>query len=797
MSRRLLAAILLTSTAALAVPSTAQPVRLATGVTLDPAAPPHATGRMPLATAISPEGSRAAVLLCGWYEQGVQVMDLKTGAVLQTLPQPAAFIGLAFSPDGKTLWASGGDDDSLFRYAWRDGAATLEARVELMVKSDPKASGISYPAGLAISRDGKRLYVAENLGDALLVLDTATNAIVQRLDTDRYPYSVTLGVHGEVYVSCWGANDVNVFRPRPDGTLHTGRRIEAVRHPSAMTLSRDGKRLFVASASSDTIGIIDTALAKLVGRISDAPPAGPHEGSTPNALALSPDSKRLFVAEADNNAVAVIDLATRHVAGRIPVDWYPSALDVRGNDLVVVNAKGHGSGPNPTRPQPTQSVPNGTPAYTLGQLHGSLMTLDTRTSGAALQELTTRVTKANNWTGITRAAASHYPPFKHVIYILKENRTYDQVFGDMTAGDGDPSLLFFGPESSPNHHALAGRFGLFDRFFTNAEVSAQGHNWSTAAYSGDYVEKTMPSVYSDKGRDYDYEGSNRQRGVDDDDDVASPSTGYLWDLAARKGITYRNYGNFIGGPKDIHEAHVRPLKQALVNHTNLDYPGFDVAIRDQQRLDIWMKDFREFVDKKSMPALQLVWLPNDHTAGAAADRPTPRAYMADNDLALGRMVEAVSTSDFWRDTVIFVMEDDAQSGPDHVDSHRSPLLVISAYNRPATIHRFANTTDALATMEEILGLGALSKFDHYGNPLRSVFAATPDLTPYHALTPEVPLDEKNPPATEGAKKSAQLDLSREDADDDDTFNRILWAAIKGDATPYPGSRRAGVGELGK
>jgi YVTN family beta-propeller protein len=467
MSRRLLTVILLTLTAALA----AEPVHLATGLALDPAVPSHATGRFPLAAAIAPGGDRVAVLLCGWYEQGVQVMDRASGAVLQTLTQPAAFLGLAFSPDGKTLWASGGNDDALYRYTWRDGAATLETRVELLVKKDAKSPGTSYPAGLALSRDGKRLYVAENLGDALVVLDTATNAIVQRLDTDRYPYAVTLGTHGEVYVSCWGANDVNVFRPRTNGLLRTGRRIEAVRHPSAMTLSRDGKQLFVTSASSDTIGVIDTASASLTGRISDAPPAGPHEGSTPNALALSADGKRLFVAEADNNAVAVIELPSRRIAGRIPVDWYPSALAVRGNDLVVVTAKGKGSGPNPGRPQPLESVPNGTPAYTLGQLHGSMAVLDPNMSPAALQALTARVTKVNNWTTTHRASAAKYPPFRHVIYILKENRTYDQVFGDMTSGDSDPSLLFFGRESAANHHALADRFGLFDRFFTNAEVS--------------------------------------------------------------------------------------------------------------------------------------------------------------------------------------------------------------------------------------------------------------------------------------------------------------------------------------
>ncbi len=529
--------------------------------------------------------------------------------------------------------------------------------------------------------------------------------------------------------------------------------------------------------------------------IHDAPPSGPHEGSTPNALALSRDGERLFIAEADNNAVAVADLAMNKVIGRMPVEWYPTALIAGGEQLIVVNAKGKGSRPNPDRVQVDKKNAPGNRGYTLGQLDSSVMILSASPSVATLRAMTARVERANNWAAPSRAWRRKYPPFKHVIYVLKENRTYDQVFGDVAAGDGDPSLLFFGADCSPNHRALAARFGLFDRFFVNAEVSAQGHNWSMAAYSSDYVEKTTPPNYQNSGRGYDFEGSNRGRSLEDDDDVASPSTGYLWDLAARKGITYRNYGNFIGGPSEIKETKPRALKRNLIAHTNPDFPGFNMDILDQTRFEIWLKDFQEFERTNTMPALQLIWLPNDHTSGASAGKPTPRAHFADNDLALGRLVETVSSSTFWRDTVIFVLEDDAQNGPDHVDSHRAPMLVISAHNRPGTNHAFANTTDAIATMEEILGLGELSKFDHYSRPMRGIFAAEADLTPYRALTPSVSLDEKNPPATPAAKQSALLDLTREDAADDDAFNRVLWLAVKGESTPYPGARRGAVGEI--
>jgi hypothetical protein len=428
-----------------------------------------------------------------------------------------------------------------------------------------------------------------------------------------------------------------------------------------------------------------------------------------------------------------------------------------------------------------------------------------RAGGAALDALSARVARANGWdrraTGDERgdsagaaSAARRYPPFRHVVYIIKENRTYDQVLGDLPQGDGDTSLVFFPRPVSPNHHALAERFGLFDRFFVNAEVSPDGHNWSTAAYTTDYLQKTVPSHYSERGRTYDYEGTNRGAGAANipEDDVAEPAEGYLWDLAERAGITFRNYGEFVA-PVDADADKLpegyRGSKPFLRANTNERFPGYDLDITDQRRADVWLEEFAGYVRRGRMPQLMVVRLPNDHTAGARAGSPTPRAMMADNDLALGRMVEALSRSPFWKSTVVFVLEDDAQNGPDHVDSHRSPLFVISPYNRPGVHHRFANTTDVLATMEEILGLEPLSQFDWYGRPLREIFAATPDLRPYAALTPAVPLDERNPATGRGASASAKLDLSIEDVADEDAFNRILWEAIKGEGVPYPGARR--------
>ncbi|MFL5623339.1 MAG: alkaline phosphatase family protein, partial [Gemmatimonadaceae bacterium] len=502
----------------------------------------------------------------------------------------------------------------------------------------------------------------------------------------------------------------------------------------------------------------------------------------------------------DNNAIAVFDLTaatsgTVSTGGdaltvRIPVGWYPSAVIADGRDLIVANGKGRGTAPNVGHWQPGQPMPPHTPDYTLGQINGTVTVVPI--VGVAQPDLaaySNRVAAANGWDVPKRT--EKYPPFEHVIYIIKENRTYDQVLGDLPQADGDSSLVFFPRAVSPNHHALAERFGIFDRFFVNAEVSPDGHNWSMAGYVTDYAEKTIPSNYSSRGRNYDYEGFNRGALPPEGEDVAEPASGYLWNLAERAGVTYRNYGEFVDEPDDptgTKAPAYTATKTTLRAHTNSAYAGFSMQVPDQVRADVWLKEFQEFMQAGRMPALEFVRLPNDHTSGASAGRPTPRAYMADNDLALGRIIEALTRSPFWKSTVVFVLEDDAQDGPDHVDSHRSPLLVISPYNRGRVFHRFANTTDVLATIEDILGLGRMSQFDHYGRPLREIWESTPDLSLYKALTPAVSLTEVNPRRGAMAEASKRLTLKKEDTSDDDLFNRILWTTIKGDK-PYPGPKR--------
>ncbi len=766
------------------------PRRLPTGATLDPVGRATPIGQYPLTMVPTPEGNRVVLLLDGYRDNGIQVVEPATGRVIQTILQPASFVGLSFDAAGRRLYASGGNQDVIYRYDWQAGAARLLDSLVLAVK-EPRRPGTRYPAGLALSANDRLLYVAENLADSLAVLDLASGRVIQRVPAGRYPYAVTVAPDGTVYVSAWGGFEVRVFRAAV-GWLEPLPAISVGRHPSALLLNRDGTRLYVASGSTDRVTVVDTRAGRAIASLADTVPGAAGEGSTPNALALSADGRRLFVAEADNNAVAVFELspAGGRLVGRIPVGWYPTSLLVSRDTLLVTNGKGNGSSPNASDgPGPDRG--RGTGGYTLEQIASTLSMIPLAgVDSQALAGFSTRVARANGWGQVRGPAA--YPPFEHVIYIIKENRTYDQVFGDLRQGDGDTSLVFFPRAVSPNHHALAERFGLFDRFFVNSEVSPDGHNWSTAAYVTDYTEKTVQLNYSNRGRSYDYEGTNRGARPGPGEDVAEPANGYLWDLARKRGITFRNFGEFVTSAEARTEGWLPSaylgLKPFLDQHTDSAFPGFDLKIPDQHRADLWIAALEGFERAGAMPALQIIRLPNDHTNGARAGELTPRAYMADNDLALGRMIEALSKSVFWRSTLVLVVEDDAQNGPDHVDSHRAPFLLISAWNRPAVWHRFTNTTDVIATIEEVLTLEHLSQFDAFGRPLRGIFASAPDLAPYRPLQPSASMTERTAAGAPGARESEGLDFRLEDRVEDDVFNRVLWLAVKGRDRSYPRPR---------
>lgn len=737
---------------------------LPTGVRLDPAGQAVDLGSLPINLVLAPEKNIAVVVLSGWREQGIQVVDLRTLKVTQALTQDGAFYGAAFSPDGHHLWVSGGNSDTLVVYTWKDGTATLEKKVDLAKVKAADGIGTSYPAGLAVAPNGHYIYVVENVGDRLAVVNAATGEITQRFATDHYPYGIALGADGQVFVSAWGGSTVSHFRALADGTLAYLGRIEVGRHPSALAVW--GTSLYVTLAGSDRIAVVDTKLRKVARYLHDVARGAPSEGSTPNAVTVTADGRRLLVAEADNNAIAVFDRSSGNMLGRIPTDWYPTAIAEAGSQLLTLSAKGHGTRPNRDGPVPLTNWPDDNPtAYTLGQLNGTLRVLPSLLPPTRLSTFTERVIVANNWQH--RRVPRRYPPFHHVIYIIKENRTYDQVLGDMKEGDGDASLVYF-PDISvtPNHHALARRFGLFDRFFVNAEVSSQGHIWSTAAYVTDYGEKVIPSGYAGK------------RANMDGEDADEPERGFLWTLAKRAGVSFRDYGEMVVGNPGW------PVTQRdLGADVSLEYAPMDFTTQDQKRADVWIAELQRYVRDGNMPQLEVMWLPMDHLAAARPGKCTPRACMADNDLALGRIVQALSHSPYWKNTVIFVVEDDAQAGPDHTDSHRAPFYAISAYNRPGTVHRFINTTDVIAAIEDVLGMGQLSKFDYFSRSLTNIFMSTPDLTSYDAIIPAQDLNDMNPPDTPAARLSESLDFTALDRADEQVYNRILWLMLKGDVPP--------------
>ena len=759
--------------------------RLPNGLTINPAGRLFDVGNMPLSAIQAPDGN-IILLLSGFREQGVQVVDPRAGKILQTVSQSSAFLGQTFSSDGKTLYASGANEDVVYEYSYNAGTLQLSRTLNLKSTQDQK-KGTRYPAGIALSAENQFLYVAENLSDSLAVVDLKSGSVTDRKPAGLYPYAVIVDPDGMIYVSAWGENIITRFKV-DGGKILNSSTLNVARHPSALLLNSKTSRLFVASGSTDSISVINTKTFQVVSTLKDAIP-GTKEGSTPNALALSSDGRRLYVAEADSNAVAVFELSAQssgiskagkndHLIGRIPVGWYPTAFVQTPEHLYVVNGKGRGTRANPKATHGAAYI-NTPTDYTLGQLNGTISELSATISNSELQTYSKKVAELNNWN--LKTAQRKYPPFKHVLYIIKENRTYDQVFGDMPQGDGDPSLVFFNKTASPNHRAMAERFGLFDRFFVNAEVSSQGHPWSTAAYVTDYVEKTVHSNYSSRRDNARAEGEE-----------ADPALGYFWDLATRNKLSLRIFGEYAEISED--KKTYQSTKPGAKQYTSPTYPSYDLSIQDQARADAWIAEFNGFVKAGVMPALQIFHLPNDHTAGAKAGMPTPAACFADNDLALGRILETLSNSPFWKDTVVFVVEDDSQSGPDHVDSHRSVLLVMSAYNRSGVQHRFVNTTDVIATIEEILRIGSLSQFDYFGRPLHEIFSDKPDLTPYKAIVPEQSLKELNP-ENKNARNSLKLRLDKEDLSDDDLFNRILWAAIKGDQIPYPGDSRISLLQL--
>jgi DNA-binding beta-propeller fold protein YncE len=765
----------------------------------------------PMSSALSKDGKFLLVLNGGYKPPSLAVLRADTMEEIGRTPVEDGWLGLTFSPDGKLVYVGGGSRASVFEFAFADGK--LEPRRTLVVVPEKDRKHTDFIGDVTLSPDGRLLYAAGLYHDAIHIINLQTGVLIEKAKTGRRPYRILFHPDGRSFwVSSWA--DGAVYHHKAD----TGERIAAIRlgaHPTDM-LWRERKptetaelqqawtgRLFVAAAHTNSVYVVGVNEAKEMRMIESInismTPMQPL-GMTPSALALNADNSRLFVVCSDANAVAVTDVseADSTVLGFIPAAWYPTAVrSLPDGRLVVLNGRGLRShanpqGPNPSRRTAPLHLGGPAPVQYVGRLQTGTASVIDPFDDEQLDKYSDQVLANSPYKDVRLMdagvpAGNPVPtrpgdpsPIQHVVYIVKENRTYDQVFGDLGSGNGDPSLVLFDKRTTPNHRKLAREYVLFDNFYVNADVSADGHNWSTSAIAPDYVQKMWPNSYGARRRHYDYEGT---------EPAAYPPAGYIWTNAAAAGLQMRNFGWWCtNGPRaatgEVQIAAVRDPVLAKVTSTK--YRAFDMEYPDTDRAQVFIAELNEWEKAGVMPRLTFIRLGNDHTFGAAAGKRSPLAMMADNDLALGTIVEAISKSRFWPSTAIFVLEDDAQNGPDHVDSHRSPAFVISPYTRRGIVDSsMYNTTSMLRTMELILGLRPMTHFDAGARPMWAAFSAKADPAPYMAVKPEHPLDEVNPAATAQAARSARMDFGEADRIDDDEMNDILWRTIRGTEPPPP------------
>jgi DNA-binding beta-propeller fold protein YncE len=823
------------------------------------------------------------------------------------------FLGLVFSSDGKHLYASvgsitdptgqkpGNTGNGIAVYSFAEGKVAPERfiaiepqalaagkKVAIALRKTPPGTAISYPAGLALvsargavhDDDHDRLLVANNLSDNAVLLDVATGKVLRRFDLSTsdlvpssFPYTCVVTRDARrAWCSLWNASRIaelnltsgKVVRwiklKEPEDPIAPGS------HPTALLLTPNEEFLYVALSNADRIAVIRTSTGVPIDFMVTTATHLEFSGSYPVALAQSANGKQLFFADASLNAVGFIDMSdllsqpdrgtvwSAVPLGFIPTDWYPSALAVQGDDLLIATAKGEGTGPNKGMGNTAGEMRRHRHPYIPTLLRGSIARLNIPSTLSKLEELTRTVEHDNllhNNPGKIQFPGGKNP-IKHVIYVIKENRTYDQVLGDLKVGDGDPSLTLYGADITPNEHKLALQFGVLDNFYDSGEVSGDGHLWSTAAITSDYNEKTWQIAYRGKERTYDFQGTvadefpldHKQADIDD------PSTGYLWDNVAHHGLSYRDYGEFVnaqwcnksrkaGTPKEgtpsgqestcphtelnqgdaqppnVGDPHgapspfpwtvplfngVKASKAVLRDHFDPLYPDFNTEYPDQLRADEFLNEFAAYARAREenespefqLPAFVLLYLPDDHTGGTRPGRPRPAASVADNDLALGRVVDALSHSPYWDDTAIFVLEDDAQDGADHIDAHRSIAFVVSKYSpgtaaEPYVDHRFYTTVNMVHTMEMLLGLPPMNQNDAYAPAMGPMFSGKGDQPAFKADYRNLKnglIYETNHRDAPGAKESARMDFSRPDAAGAAGLNKVLWRDQKGNA-PVP------------
>ena len=785
--------LLVLSCATHRVPGTTQSkIILPNGWSLSPAGRSISLGDLPLNMAVSSSKKLIAVTNNGYSDQSIQLIDVQTEKVVDSMRIPKSWYGLKFSNDNRYLYASGGNDNWILKYEVNN----KKLRTIDTIKLGKKWPVAISPAGIETDDEKGRLYVVTKEDNSLYVINLQTNETIHRLPLAGEGYTCTLSPDKkELYVSCWGCDQVKILSTEKNAFVDS---IKVGDNPNEMILSKDGRWLFIANANDNSVSFIDIKNRKILETLNaalypDAPP-----GSTSNGVALSEDEKTLFIANADNNCLAVFDISTpgnSQSKGFIPVGWYPTNVKVVGKKIFVSNGKGFTSHANPYGPNPTvrtqgvvyQGGDSSKPIRVqyIGGLMRATMSVVEFPNDKQLASYTRQVYENTPYTKKSEsesavAAGNPIPqrvgdksPIKHVFYIIKENRTFDQVLSDVPGGNGDTSLLLFGETITPNQHAIAKQFVLLDNFYANAEVSADGHNWSMGGYATDFLEKNWPTSYSSRGGTYPGEG-NRE--------VANNKNGFIWAFCKRAGVSYRTYGEFA----DDGKANLPELEGHVCSY----FTGWNQKIRDTTRFYQWKRDFDSLLSIGKVPQLSTIRLINDHTEGLSKGRPTPFAHVADNDWAVGLFLEHLSHTPIWKESAVFIVEDDAQNGADHVDAHRTTAYVAGGFVKRNYIdHTMYTTTSMLRTIELILGLPPMSQYDAAATPMWRSFTDKADETPFRSIVPGVDLNEKNVAINEWQRRSEKFDLTKEDAAPDVEFNEVLWHAVKGNIA-FPGPRRA-------
>jgi YVTN family beta-propeller protein len=766
----------------------------------------HVTvGDLPMNLVASPDGRFLAISTSGYTRPALSILDVRTLQIVHRLEVDHTWLGLVWHPDGKRLFASGASENVIYEFTFQGGRLTAAGSIPLgAAERHPGRDVIDnagYVAGLDISDDGRMLYATQIYGQKVRAIDVAQRKIVATAELPAEPYTCVLSPDGQtLVVSVWGGAKLMMLDA---WTLTVKGEVAVGEHPNAMVFARDGARLFVACANTNAVWVVDWAKGTAVEQISVALGAQAPVGSTPNGLALSPDGRTLLVPNADNNTVTVADVSApgaSAVRGWIPVGWYPTGVlfDRDGSRLFVLDGKGLAGGANPRGPQPGGARIDA--QYSGAMFQGSLSVIPMPTA-ASLQRMTARVRDLTPYSDEHRLTPANVPaaspiprrvgdasPIKYVFYVIRENRTYDQVLGDLPRANGDPSLTLFGQEVTPNAHALAAAFQTFDNFYVDAEVSYDGHAFSTGAYATDFVEKMWPANYGRREGLYLSEGGYLMRNPFGN--IAAPPQGYLWDFAKRANLTYRSYGEFAGW--DQPGGKMVASVPGLDGHVHPTFPPFDMNIPDVQRVEVFAQEFKQMLTAGTVPRLSILRIPRDHTSGTSPGQHTPRTMIADNDLAIGQLIELISRSAIWKESAIFILEDDAQNGPDHVDAHRSILFAISPFSRRGVVDSTLYTTSGvLRTIELILGLPPMSQYDAAATPMYNAFTTTPDLRPFTHLPARVPLDEKNDWNAPGAAASRRMNFSAPDLAPDLELNQIIWEAVRGRGAVMPPPRRTG------